>query len=159
MLGQEAWQRAAFYGKPWNRTILGGFSMALRKIVGLVLRRIVVLTIAASLVIAAAAQGTSQSSREKLQREDATFAQLQQFCFVDPSLVVAWNRTVNEIAFAEDQFSTFKGVRAHAMMHIAIHDALNAVIPLYRKFAYRGGDPFAHPIAAAAQAAHDVVVS
>jgi hypothetical protein len=31
---------------------------------------------------------------------------------------VAWNQTVNEIAFAEDQFFTFKGVRAHAMMHI-----------------------------------------
>ena len=72
---------------------------------------------------------------------------------------MAWNRTVNEIAFAEDQFFTFKGVRAHAMMHLAMHDALNAVIPLYRSFAYHGNDFFAHPIAAAAQAAHDVVVS
>jgi hypothetical protein len=44
------------------------------------------------------------------------------------------------------------------MMHIAMHDALNAVIPLYRRFAYRGNDFFAHPIAAA-QAAHDVVLS
>ncbi len=72
---------------------------------------------------------------------------------------MAWNRIVNEIAFAEDQFFTFKGVRAHAMMHVAIHDSLNAVIPVYRQFAYRGGDFFAHPIAAAAQAAHDVVLS
>ena len=99
------------------------------------------------------------SDQEKRQHEDAAFAQLQHVFFLDPALVVAWNRTVNEIAFAEDQFFTFKGVRAHAMMHIAMHDALNAVIPLYRQFAYRGDDFFAHPIAAAAQAAHDVVLS
>ena len=77
-----------------------------------------------------------------------------------PELIVAWNRLVYEIAFREDQFLTFKGVRAHAMMHIAMHDALNAVVPLYRQYAFRGhGQPFAHPVAAAAQAAHDVVVS
>ena len=46
----------------------------------------------------------------------------------DPALVVAWNELINEIAFAEDQFLTFKGVRAHAMMHLAMHDALNAVV-------------------------------
>ena len=44
------------------------------------------------------------------------------------------------------------------MMHIAMHDALNAVVPLYRQYAYRGQESFAHPIVAAAQAAHDVVV-
>jgi hypothetical protein len=50
----------------------------------------------------------------------------------DPRLATAWNQTVYEIAFAEDEFFTFKGHRAHAMMHLAIHDALNAVIPHYR---------------------------
>src|SRR5215475_1975546 len=45
------------------------------------------------------------------------------------------------------------------MTHIAIHDALNSILPLYRRFAYRGNDFFAHPIAAAAQAAHDVLLS
>jgi hypothetical protein len=76
-----------------------------------------------------------------------------------PALAVTWNRTVNEIAFAEDQFFTFKGVRAHAMMHIAIHDALNAILPLYQQFAFHGSDPSADPSAAGAQAAHDVVLS
>ena len=52
-----------------------------------------------------------------------------------------------------------KAIRAHAMMHVAMHDALNAVIPLYRQYAYHGHEPGAHPIAAAAQAAHDVAVS
>ncbi len=140
--------------------------MIARKFAALALYKIVVLTIVASLAAAAVAQEAPHTSlderfsdQENRRREDAAFAQLQHIFFVDSALVVAWNLTVNEIAFAEDQFFTFKGVRAHAMMHIAIHDALNAVIPLYRRFAYHGSDFLAHPIAAAAQAAHDVVAS
>src|SRR5688572_18081050 len=77
----------------------------------------------------------------------------------DARLAVAWNQLAYDIAFAEDQFLTFKGVRAHAMMHLAMHDALNAVIPVYRPYSRRGIEILAHPIAAAAQAAHDVLVS
>jgi PAP2 superfamily len=74
-------------------------------------------------------------------------------------VVVAWNQKANEIAFAEDQFLTFKGVRAHAMTHIAQHDALNAVHRRFEQYAYTGRDRRAHPLAAAAQAARDVLVS
>jgi PAP2 superfamily len=140
--------------------------MVLRKIVILAFRKLVVLTIVASLAAAGVAQeppkmnpGERFSDQEIQQQEDTAIAQLQTAFFLDSALVVSWNQTVNEIAFAEDQFLTFKGVRAHAMMHIAIHDALNAVIPLYKQFAYRRADFFAHPAAAAAQAAHDVVLS
>ncbi len=140
--------------------------MIQHNIVVQVLRKIVLLTIAVFLAATAVAQDAprtglerSVSGHDKLQQEDAAFAQLQHLFFPDPALVVTWNQTVNEVAFAEDQFFTFKGVRAHAMMHIAMHDALNAVIPLYRQFVYRGVDLLAHPIAAAAQAARDVVVS
>jgi len=119
---------------------------------------IAVLGLAASL--AAAAQEAAETTFDKTTRhEDAAFAQLRAAFFVDPALAVAWNQTVNEIAFAEDQFFTFKGVRAHAIMHIAIHDALNAVFPLYGQYAFRGIELFAHPIAAAAQAAHDVALA
>jgi hypothetical protein len=76
----------------------------------------------------------------------------------DPALVVSWNQTINDIGFAE-VFSFPKTIRAHLMMHIAMHDALNAVIPLYQQYAYRSHEPSAHPIAAAAQAAHDVGLS
>ena len=110
--------------------------MRLRTIVVLVSRKIVVLTIIAALAVPAASQEKAQTSlderlsgQENRRHEDAALAELQHLSFLDPALIVAWNRTVNEIAFAEDQFFTFKGVRAHAMMHIAIHDALNAVIP------------------------------
>jgi len=78
---------------------------------------------------------------------------------MDAALVVSWNQVAYDLAFAEDQFLTFKGVRAFSMMHIAIHDALNAVVPTYRQYAYHHEDRSADPIAAGAQAAYDVLVS
>ena len=42
-------------------------------------------------------------------------------------VIVSWNNLAHDLAFAEDQFLTFKGQRALAMMHLAIHDALNAI--------------------------------
>lgn len=77
----------------------------------------------------------------------------------DAAVVVAWNQRAHDIAFAEDQFHTFKGQRALAMVHLAIHDALNAIVPVYRQYATIDADPRAHPIAAAAQAAHDVLAA
>ena len=42
-------------------------------------------------------------------------------------------------------------------MYLAMHDALNAIVRKFRPYAFFGTDPSAHPIAAAAQAAHDVM--
>lgn len=91
-------------------------------------------------------------------QEETALAQMRP---IPPSnaVIVAWNQKAYDIAFAEDQFLTFKGQRAHAMMHIAMHDALNAVVPAYRQYAHVRRDPSAHPIAAAAQAARDVLLS
>jgi hypothetical protein len=49
--------------------------------------------------------------------------------------------------------------RTDAMMHIAMHDALNAIIPLYEQYTYNKELSGADPILAAAQAAHTVLVS
>jgi hypothetical protein len=73
-----------------------------------------------------------------------------------PAVVVAWNQLLQDIAFAEDQFLTFKGVRALAMMHIAQHDALNAIEDEYEQYVFFGRDRRASLTAAAAQAGHDV---
>jgi hypothetical protein len=61
------------------------------------------------------------------------------------------------MAFAEDQFFTFKGERTFSMMHIAQHDALNAIRPSFKPYVFSGSQPDADPTAAAAQAAHDVM--
>ena len=76
---------------------------------------------------------------------------------LDSQVVVAWNESAHDIALAEDQFLTFKGQRALAMMHLAMHDALNSIVPVYERYAHTASRPIAHPIAAAAQAAHDVL--
>ena len=54
---------------------------------------------------------------------------------------------------------TFKGQRAMALMHLAMHDTLNAIDRRYEPYAYTGPDADAGPEAAAAQAAHDVLVA
>ena len=53
----------------------------------------------------------------------------------------------------------FHESRAYAMMHLAIHDALNAIDRKYQPYAYdKKADPGTSPDAAVAAAAHDVLV-
>ncbi len=79
---------------------------------------------------------------------------------IDARVVLTWNQQAHDIALAEDQFLTFKGQRALAMMHLAMHDALNAIVPLYERYALPPDGPHAaDPITAAAQAAHDVLAA
>jgi hypothetical protein len=76
-----------------------------------------------------------------------------------PAVIAAWNELAHDIAVAEDQFLTFKGQRALAIMHIAMHDALNTIVPWYERYAYDGPWSIAHPVAAVAQAGYDVLVA
>jgi hypothetical protein len=81
-------------------------------------------------------------------------------------VVVAWNARVLSVAEAEDHFLTLKGVRTAAMMHLAMHDAVNAVDPRYHPY-LRGQDggpagsapADVDPLAVASEAAYAVVVS
>ncbi len=68
-------------------------------------------------------------------------------------LLVSWNARLLATAEAEDRFLTLKGVRTAAMMHLAVHDALNAIDPRFGAYAYDGDARGADPIAAASQAA------
>jgi membrane-associated phospholipid phosphatase len=74
------------------------------------------------------------------------------------ALIVAYNRRLLAIANAEDHLLTLKGARTLAMMHLAVHDALNAIVPRYASYLDLESAPDADPTAAAAQAAHDVAV-
>jgi hypothetical protein len=77
----------------------------------------------------------------------------------DASLVVRWSQLAQDNAFALDPDMTdpFPNARGWTMMYLAMHDALNAIVPRFEQYAYFGVDPSAHPIAAAAQAARDVM--
>ena len=74
-------------------------------------------------------------------------------------VVVDWSRIVFEAAMTDDGYVSFLGTRHQAMMHIAMHDALNAIDRRFDQYAYFGRSKGANPIAAAAKAAHDVLVA
>jgi hypothetical protein len=77
----------------------------------------------------------------------------------DAAVLLAWNAAVYEIGIAEDELRTFKTHRAAAMMHLAVHDALNGIAPRYRRYLAGEGDALAAPVAATTQAAHDVLAA
>ncbi len=74
----------------------------------------------------------------------------------EAQFITAWNETVVETAYEVDQWFTLLGHRTLAMMHLAMHDALNAIAPRYETYALDAQWTDAHPVAAASQAAHDV---
>ncbi|GAB5399276.1 MAG: hypothetical protein Aureis2KO_08610 [Aureisphaera sp.] len=73
-------------------------------------------------------------------------------------LAIAWNHLVMDMAIAEDGLLTLKGVRIEAMLFVAMHDALNSIQPQYSHYGYTEKHPTADPMAAAAQAAFEVVI-
>jgi hypothetical protein len=77
----------------------------------------------------------------------------------DGDVVVDWSRIVFEAALTDDGYVSFKGPRHQAMVHIAMHDAVNAIKPRFDQYAYFGRSSSANPVAAAAKAAHDVLVA
>jgi hypothetical protein len=75
-------------------------------------------------------------------------------------VILAWNTTANEAITAHDGYGVPPtAVRLIAMMHLAQHDALNAVSPVWETYALKTSDAAADPRAAAAAAAHAVLVS
>ncbi len=77
----------------------------------------------------------------------------------DASIAIAWNEKIMNLAIAEDNLLTLKGVRTTAMMHTAMHDALNSIIPIYETYAYSENHEQANPTAAVSYAAYEVAVS
>lgn len=76
-----------------------------------------------------------------------------------PNVAISWNQKILELAIEEDNLLTLKGVRTAAMMHTAIHDALNSIEPKYSRYAYEGENIQANPIVAAAFAAYEISVN
>lgn len=73
------------------------------------------------------------------------------------SVIVQWNQLAYDIAYAEDQFNTFKGQRAIAMVHLAQHDALNAIVRRFEPYQTKHRVAEADPIAASAQAGREIL--
>jgi PAP2 superfamily len=77
-----------------------------------------------------------------------------------PQVIIDWNNQVFTACASEAvPLPQQRCSRTLSMVHLAQHDAVNSVDPHYRRYAYHGRpDHHASPVAAAAYAAHDVLV-
>ncbi len=75
----------------------------------------------------------------------------------DADLAATWNEKIMELAVEKDGLLTLNGVRTEALAHLAMHNALNAIVPIYKSYQYSSEQPDADPEAAIAQAAYEVV--
>ena len=82
---------------------------------------------------------------------------------VSPDMVLRWNDAAIYVVLRTGQLQAtprippFRESHYYAMVNIAVHDALNNIIPKYKTYAFSGRDKDANPDAAVAQAAHDVI--
>ena len=74
------------------------------------------------------------------------------------TVVLAWNEIAYHAFGGTSYQHSLMASRINAMTQIAIHDAVNAIQPRYQVYAFTGSDAGADPIAAAASAAHTVLV-
>jgi hypothetical protein len=77
--------------------------------------------------------------------------------FRDAQVLVDWNELGNAKSLEVDGFQTLKTNRAMPLMHLAVHDALNAIAPVYMTYGEARIATDAHPVAAVSQVAHDVL--
>jgi hypothetical protein len=112
-----------------------------------------------SVTIVIASDGSPHAEQEARHHEPLTPQGDYSDAFSDATVVVRWSQLAQDNALAVDPATTdpFPSARGWTMMYLAMHDALNAIVPRYQQYAFFGTDRSAHPIAAAAQAAHDVM--
>lgn len=80
---------------------------------------------------------------------------------LDGDVIRDWNRACYLAAVVDGGYfnKLFFDDRAFTMVAIAQHDALNSIEPRYEVYAYQEKHPGGDPIAAAAQAGHDVLAA
>jgi hypothetical protein len=62
--------------------------------------------------------------------------------FSDATIVVRWSQLAHDNAFAIDPAMTdpLPNARGWTMMYLAMHDALNAIVPQFQQYAFFGTD-------------------
>lgn len=74
------------------------------------------------------------------------------------TVVLEWNEVAYEAFGGPAYVNSLMASRINAMVHIAMHDAVNGVDERYHRYVFKGKDEKANPIAAAAAAAHAVLI-
>lgn len=73
-------------------------------------------------------------------------------------VILEWNEVAYDAFGGTEYLHSLMAARINAMTHLAMHDALNAIYPVYAKYAFTGSNAGADPVAAAAAAAHTVLL-
>jgi hypothetical protein len=73
------------------------------------------------------------------------------------TIIVQWNTIALE-TMQGPSYNALLASRIFAMMHVAMHDALNGIAPVYATYSFHQQDKKADPIAALSAAAHAVLV-
>ena len=73
------------------------------------------------------------------------------------AVILSWNNTAFE-TMQGPSYNPLLASRILAMVHLAMHDALNSIAPVYETYAYHGEEKKADPVAAVSAAAHSVLV-
>jgi hypothetical protein len=75
-------------------------------------------------------------------------------------VVLDWSSHIENALFVDSKnIDPLPATRTITMVHVAMHDAVNAVEPKFETYAYKETDPSANPVAAAAAAAHRILVT
>lgn len=74
-------------------------------------------------------------------------------------VVIEWNETAYDAFGGPAYQHSLMASRINAMVHLAMHDALNGIEERYSRYAFNGKDENADPVAAAASAAHAILVN
>jgi hypothetical protein len=88
----------------------------------------------------------------------------EKFRNLSADVVIAWNLISHEAMGGKDykplvNYHPLIASRVHSMVHLAMHDALNAIQAVYASYAYTGKMKGADPEVAAATAAYTVLVA
>lgn len=75
------------------------------------------------------------------------------------NVILKWNEVAYQAFGGEAYQHSLMASRINAMTHIAMHDAINAIHPVYSTYEFKGKDEKADLIAAAANAAYTVLVN
>jgi hypothetical protein len=74
-------------------------------------------------------------------------------------VILDWNLVALQAMGGPTYEHSLFGARLNAMVHLAMHDALNAIAPVYQTYALQRRDAEAEPIVAAATAAYTVLLA
>ncbi|HEX7844529.1 MAG TPA: vanadium-dependent haloperoxidase [Chitinophagaceae bacterium] len=75
------------------------------------------------------------------------------------TVILEWNEVAYHAFGGPAYQHSLMAARINAMTHLAMHDAINAVQPVFESYAFDGKDKQADPVAAAASAAHTVLIN